>query len=178
MRVTLRDLSRLASPPRRGRPKSSSRLGGSAPPTPRPERETPEESGRSPSATTTEARPLLDVFVPGRVRNPLNGSHGHWRTRAAWAKGWRHNTWLRITQAPLGATPRWVATEPKRVTITLHVWRWFDSDAMGPCAKPCRDALVDAGVVDSDGPKAPHEWIYGQRVDRQRPGVRIVVETL
>lgn len=144
------------------------------------------DDAKAVGGAAADPKALLDVFVPGKVTNPLNGSHGHWSVRAKWAKDWRTRTRVYAEHARSAVATLLdargksaeAARRPKRVTFTLHVWRRFDDDALGPCAKPCRDGLVDAGVVDSDGPKAPHQWVYEQRVDRKRPGVRIVVTAL
>jgi hypothetical protein len=124
--------------------------------------------------------PLLDVFVPGKLRNPLNGSWGDWRKHAKLARDWRERTAQHVfvatyrVSAALG-TPR----TPKRVTFTACVGRRWDTDNLPAAIKPIRDALVDARVIHADGPDAGHDFVYLQQVVRKfgaPRGVGIVVE--
>jgi hypothetical protein len=133
--------------------------------------------------TVTSPDPLgapLSVFVPGHLRNPLNGSWGGWRKHARLAKDWRERTAQRVFLATyrVGAalgTPR----TPKRVTFTACVGRRWDTDNLPAAIKPLRDALVDARVIHDDGPDAGHEFVYAQQLVRKfgaARGVGIVVE--
>jgi hypothetical protein len=125
----------------------------------------------------------LVVFVPGRPRNPLNGSHEHWSKRAKWAKGWRENTNTRLYLASVGGrrsltdwldtTPRWPwgeASAPKRITFTIHGPSRFDDDNLRAVCKPVRDSLKDMGVIDDDRPSAGHTFHYEQAPPKRAAG--------
>jgi hypothetical protein len=124
----------------------------------------------------------LTVFVPARLVNPLNGSHGHWSGSAKRVKLHRDATaaavWAALRDPRAGV--HWHITAkpstPKVVTFTLYVGRRFDSDATGAICKPFRDALQDVGLVHSDGPDSGHTFEPPtQLVDRTRRGVEITV---
>jgi hypothetical protein len=106
----------------------------------------------------------LSVRIPGLLRNPLNGSHGHWAVAYRERSRRRRQAvdYLRVTFLPWrGAWPR---TEPKQITFEAHVARPFDTDNLQACLKPYRDAVVMAEIVEGDGPAEPHEWIYAPQV--------------
>ena len=117
--------------------------------------------------------------MPGPLRNPMNGAHGHWSKHARWARQWRERTAQRllVEQLVSGRRPRSEPQAPKRVAFVLQTWNAVDDDALGPMTKPVRDALVDAGVIHSDAPDAGHTFAYTQVINRQARGVRITVET-
>jgi hypothetical protein len=124
---------------------------------------------------------MIHIFVPGPLYNPMNGSHGSWHKRARWARNWRERTAQRLfVEAHRGGinTLRWPPHGPKRVTFTLQTWNAVDDDALGPMAKPCRDALIDAGIIHSDAPDSGHAFVYAQRIDRAHRGVQITVAPL
>lgn len=118
----------------------------------------------------------LEVFVPGNLINVMNGSHGHWRARARWAKTWREKTNIafrvKYLQRPIEPTT------PKLVRFLANTWNPVDDDALGPMLKPCRDELKALGLIHDDGPASGHSFVYGQRVCRRERGVRITVERL
>jgi hypothetical protein len=119
---------------------------------------------------------LVDVFVPGRLTNPLNGPHRHWSQRARWAKEWRTRVVIHVGAALGQRGRRLPAPErPKRITFGANTGRTWDDDNLRAGLKPVRDGLIAAHVIDDDG-NPQHEFIYRQEVDRGRPGVRIVVE--
>ena len=120
---------------------------------------------------------ILAAFVPGALRNPLNGSAGrHWAVRARWARQWRGATAMLVRAFERGAAPDPAA--PKRVTFVAHVWQRFDDDGLRAALKPVRDGLGDAGLIHDDSPRSGHVFDYRQLVDRRRRGVEIVVELL
>jgi hypothetical protein len=123
---------------------------------------------------------ILDVFIPGKLRNPLNGSWGGWQKHAQLAKQWRHRTALEILGDWIlaGRPPRAQASTPKLVTFTAHVGRLWDTDNLPGGIKPVRDGLVDAKIIDSDAPGSGHRFVYEQRVDHANRGVQITVEPL
>jgi hypothetical protein len=115
----------------------------------------------------------VTIFVPGPIRNPLNGSHGHWSKHARWVKTERERTaylilklgWPAYSQSP---------TVPKRVDFLVYVARRFDDDNLAAACKPYRDALKDMRVIDDDGPARGHEFHYRQVVSKTR-GIEITV---
>lgn len=120
------------------------------------------------------AAKTVTLFVPGRVTNPLNGSHRHWSVRAKWAEGWRTVTqvaWIKAGQPAMEG--------PARVTFTAHVHRLFDDDNLAACVKPVRDAAVRAILGTDDGPKCGHQFVYRQELTpKEIRGVLITVEAL
>jgi len=141
--------------------------------------------GRKAQQPKREAGELLAVFVPGPVKNPLNGSHGHWTKRARWAKGWRDKT----SQAVLEGVPlyrcstnglvlgdvRVIPETPKRVVFLARTHNRMDDDNLRAALKPCRDGLRDMRVIHDDDPRSGHEFVYTQTIDRAHRGVEIRV---
>ena len=125
---------------------------------------------------------LIGLFVPGRLTNPLNGSHRHWSARAKWATWWRmttakvvvatrarrHGAWWRVVP-PL--------TQPLVVSFEACVGGRWDDDNLRAALKPVRDELALA-LGRSDGPTGGITWTYTQRIvppgDR---GVRVTIRT-
>lgn len=119
---------------------------------------------------------LLAVFVPGKVTNPLNGSHGHWTKHRRWAKDWRERaqtallegrSWFLTVGQTVGP-----AEVPKAITFIAYVAREFDDDNIRAACKPCRDALKDMRVIDDDKPSAGHVFEYQQVVNGKRDARR------
>ena len=124
----------------------------------------------------------LEVFVPGPLYNPTNGSQGAWRKHARWTQQWRNRTEQRLLLVKLlGDDPRWRAVDPavpKRVTFLAHTARRWDSDNLCAGIKPIRDGVISAHLIDSDGPDSGHEFVYQQRIKPDERGVLITVELL
>lgn len=118
----------------------------------------------------------LTFFVRGELRNPLNGTHGHWHTRYQYAKAWRERTAMFFLFVRPDEWWQRHPTIPKRVTMTAHVWNLWDDDAIPAGMKNVRDALVPLGIIHSDGPESGHEFVYCQRRDRKLRGVEVRVE--
>ena len=119
---------------------------------------------------------MIEVFVPGKLRNPLNGSWGGWRKHARLAKDWRERTEHHLLAA-VRADP--VMSHPgvkKQVTFCAHVGHLWDSDNLPGALKPVRDGVARMCCGGNDGPTSGHEWIYLQQIDRQRRGVSIRIE--
>ena len=114
----------------------------------------------------------MEWFIPGRITNPLNGSHHHWSVRAKWAKAWRTQSGFVAAQHARGIDPK----TPKRIIFTGHVVRKFDCDNFMSAMKPVRDGLKDAGIIHDDGPDSGHEFVYNQIIDRKRLGVEVKVQ--
>lgn len=123
----------------------------------------------------------MTVFVPGPLRNPLNGSHGHWSKHRAWAKDWRerthHELWLALRmQLPRVNAVRMdaaYAARPKQVRFLACTYNAVDDDNLRAMLKPCRDALKDARIIHDDGPTSGHVFVYQQRIARVERGVEI-----
>jgi len=119
----------------------------------------------------------LHVFVPGPLRNPMRGSHGHWRKHARWAKSWRERTAERLRIERLLHPRMWQelgdAAVPKHVAFLARTARAWDDDNLRPGLKPVRDGLQDAGLIQSDASEAGHLFLYEQRVDVANRGVDI-----
>jgi hypothetical protein len=119
--------------------------------------------------------PLLDVFVPGKLRNPLNGSWGGWRKHARLAKDWRERTsqhlFVALQGRPLAPGN---LREPKRITFTAYVGAQWDDDNIPGALKPVRDSLTGL-LIHSDAPDSGHEFVYRQAVRREQRGVGISV---
>ena len=136
--------------------------------------DTPAEGGRRGDSVI-----LLEVFVPGKLRNPLNGSWGGWRKHARLAKDWRERTAQRLfmEQRVSRSMPAASLSTPKRITFTAQVGARWDDDNLPAAIKPIRDALVGL-VIHADDPGAGHEFVYRQTVNRSERGVRITVHSL
>lgn len=113
----------------------------------------------------------IQVFVYGKVSNPMNGSHRHWSMRAKWADVWRERT--RVSWMVCGQ-PTW--SGPACVTFTAHVARFFDDDNLPPCLKPVRDEAVLRILGTDDGPTCGHTFVYQQEV--RPPSERGVLITI
>lgn len=119
----------------------------------------------------------IELWVPGPLRNPMNGSRGHWSKHARWSRQWRERAclaFLEARQTHRGRWP-WPASAPKRIHFHCQTWNTLDDDALPAICKPLRDATVDAGISASDAPKAGNVYTYSQAIDRAHRGVRITV---
>lgn len=122
----------------------------------------------------------VTIFVPGPLRNPLNGSRGVWQKHARWARQWRERAgtaFLVERQRRFGKWP-WPPEAPKRITFLAQTWATWDDDALRAGLKPIRDAVRDARIVVDDAPKWGHEWVYAQVINRGHRGVMITIEVL
>ena len=119
---------------------------------------------------------MLEVFVTGRLVNPMNGAWGHWYKHARIARDWRQRT-AQAFWAEKHAHGRWVVDlhTPKIVTFTAHVGQLWDTDGLPGAIKPIRDALQGV-AIHSDGPTSGHTFVYQQVVDRATRGVQITIE--
>jgi hypothetical protein len=122
---------------------------------------------------------MIDVFVPGPLTNPMNGSQGgHWSKHSRWARQWRERTAERFRVFLLTDGRRLTidAAAPKRIAFYAIVFNRFDGDGLEAALKPCRDALKDAHIIDDDRDSAGHVFGYEQHVDRKGArGVRITI---
>ena len=123
---------------------------------------------------------LLELFVPGALRNPLNGSlsRAHWTVKSKWANEWKAKTVAAMMHAPATIPTTYHApfTEiPKLIRFIANTGSTWDDDNLPAAIKPIRDALIGY-VIHSDAPDSGHVFTYAQRVDRKRRGVRITVK--
>lgn len=115
----------------------------------------------------------MTVFIPGKLRNFDNGAHGHWSKKASYRKRWREAVMLCIRQEKCTMRPN----DPKTITLTAHVWNRFDAhDGLRSALKPCIDGLVDAGVIQGDGPRVAHDFRYAQCINRHTQGVYLEID--
>ena len=138
---------------------------------------------------------LLSVFIPGKLRNPDNGSHRHWSAVARERADWRRHTFETVRVEGLLSRLVVDAPIPKRIRFRAHLWSLFDSDdGLRSALKSVKDALGPSTpiyrkgrlvghapgvhVIHSDAPGCGHEFIYAQIIDRAHRGVEILVEAL
>ena len=126
-------------------------------------------------ATLTTRRDRGTVFVPGPLRNPLNGPHGHWSKHARWARTWRERTHQQLWLALRGMDAA-DATCPKIVRFLAKTHNGVDDDNLRAMLKPCRDALKDARIIHDDAKDSGHVFVYEQMIDRGHRGVEITWE--
>lgn len=117
----------------------------------------------------------MTVFIPGPLKNPLNGSHGHWSKHRRWAKDWRERTHQILWLALRNDLHRVKADAacPKTITFRAYTYNAVDDDNLRAMLKPCRDALKDARIIDDDGPRSGHVFLYEQQIARASRGVEI-----
>ena len=123
----------------------------------------------------------LEIFVPGKLSNPLNGSWGGWRKHARLARSWRDRTtqrlFVRAMEDSQLKTGGFLAAK-KQVIFTAYVGRLWDDDNLPAALKPVRDAVAAHCCGGDDGPRSGHRFEYGQLVVRGQRGVRVSVRTL
>lgn len=117
----------------------------------------------------------LRVFVPGVLRNPLNGSWGNWRKHAKAARTWREKTAMCVF-GTVGRRRTSDSHQPKRITFCAQVGAPWDDDNLPAAIKPIRDGLVDARIIHADAPDSGHVFAYTQVVNRKERGVQITIE--
>lgn len=129
----------------------------------------------------TPELPVIILFIPGNLSNPLNGSHRHWSARAKWAKTWREKTVL-LSQPQADTFYRHhtmlSSRSPKLILFTAHVWNLMAEDGLRAALKPVVAGLRDANVIHDGGPKSGHRFEYHQIVLRKDRGVEIEVYPL
>lgn len=122
---------------------------------------------------------MIELFVPGVLKNPLNGSfsRAHWSARSKWARDWHERTMLVVRHGQL-LYPRAYETmrlkEPKRIAFLAQTGATWDDDAIPAGLKPIRDALIGY-VIHSDAPDSGHVFEYAQVINRKARGVRITI---
>lgn len=106
----------------------------------------------------------VEVVLPLRTVNPLNGSHQHWSRVAARRKQERRVAAMAVPACPL----------PCVVTLTRLSAGTLDCDNLRASMKAIRDGIADRlGVPDND-PRV--KWEYGQeKTARGVYGVRVTI---
>lgn len=117
---------------------------------------------------------MIEFFVPGQLRNPLNGSWGGWRKHARLAQQWREKT----AAAVFAADRVRVFPRLSRVTFTGYVGRLWDDDNLPAAIKPVRDMVARLYLAGDDSPRSGHEFVYRQTVERGKRGVGVRIEPL
>jgi hypothetical protein len=95
---------------------------------------------------------MIKIYLPIRIKNPLNGDRLHWTKIAKARKSEREAAWYVV---PSGLKP------PLTVTLTRIAPRMFDDDNLGAAFKSIRDGIADKVGVD-DG-SAQIAFKYAQR---------------
>lgn len=142
--------------------------------------------GRRREQPVKQADELLAIWVPGKLKNPLNGpQYGKQKfVQSRYRRDWKDRVALALFEIRWRAEGKWFVptgaldnypTGPTRVLLTASVHQKFDSDGLQAACKPIRDALVECGVVSGDAERDGHVWEYAQRIDRARRGIEIRV---
>jgi hypothetical protein len=126
--------------------------------------------------------PLCELFIGGRLINPLNVRDSHWGARAAWAKRWRESTteallsWWHAHGRAEQLALRGAVRHPLTIRFTLQVSRLFDPDALAAAAKPVLDELVLC-FGTTDAAAAGHTVSYFQRrqPDARLRGIHVAI---
>lgn len=107
----------------------------------------------------------VEVVLPIKTINPLNGSHGHWRVTSARRKRERGLAAMLVPAHSL----------PCVVTLTRLSSGTLDDDNVRAALKSVRDGIADKlGVADND-PRI--QWRYAQeKTKRGVYGVRVRIE--
>lgn len=116
-------------------------------------------------------RDILEVWLPGILRNHSNSSHGHWAAVQGYRNRWRDKTVAVIG----GLLLPWAADLPKVVTFRGRSWGRQDDDGLAVAVKGVRDGLTRAGVIHVDSVLGRHRFVYKPGIDRKNPGVAIEV---
>jgi hypothetical protein len=128
------------------------------------------------NSNSTPAWRDVVVTLPLRLKNPLNGSWGHWAPKARERREQRTTVGL-VCSAPLAEYRTGLAKAYiGRVVVTIErvAPRQLDDDNLRAACKAVRDGAADALEVDDREPRV--EWRYEQSRGKPREyAVRIVV---
>jgi hypothetical protein len=122
-------------------------------------------------------------FVPVLLVNELNVREAHWSPRDIRARTHRDATASAVLRF-LRAGPRaWrieaPPEQPKQVQIVAHVRRRFDEqDNLRAACKHVVDGLIDAGLIDDDGPTTGHQFSYTQITDPTHLGAEVTIRLI
>lgn len=123
---------------------------------------------------------MLTLTFAGRPM--LANDRGHWSEKAQMIAGVRHLASLAgrgLIDDPHQVKALWVMFEdddelsdgsrgPFRVPVRVHAYavqpnqakRWIDADAIAPMVKAVLDGLVDAKLLEDDGPRFVRSYHY------------------
>jgi hypothetical protein len=135
----------------------------------------PDTGGR----VMTEELERLTLWIPARLVNVLN-ARAHWTVDARRARMQRDAVCAEVLRA-LGRRYRLRVgpAVPKTVHFHAYVAQGFDMDSGLPSAcKYLLDGLIDAGLLDDDGPRSGHVFTYEQTIATRKAarGVRITIQ--
>jgi hypothetical protein len=133
--------------------------------------------GRRAQQPTLEPGELLAIFVPGKLKNPLNGPQwGKQKfSQMRYRKTWKERVELTLFERAHMMEDVGFHPGPKRVTFRAGTHNAMDTDGLQAALKPVRDALVECGVISGDAERDGNKFVYEQRIDRKRRGVEIRV---
>jgi hypothetical protein len=126
----------------------------------------------------TDELARLTLWIPARLVNTLN-ARAHWTVTAQRARMQREAVCSEVLRT-LGRTYklRVGPAVPKTVHFHAYVARGFDlGDGLPSACKHLRDGLIDARILDDDGPHSGHVFEYEQTVATRKAarGVRITI---
>lgn len=117
----------------------------------------------------------LVVWLPSPLVNALNARE-HWAIDAKRARKQRDAVCAAVYTALARRRFAVGPAVPKRVRFDAFVARPFDGDGLQAALKHVRDGLIDASVIDDDGPASGHVFEYAQsRAAEWARGVRITI---
>jgi hypothetical protein len=121
----------------------------------------------------------LTVWLPVTIVNGLN-HRGHWVTSMRRARAQRAAVVVAVLeelhrQKVQIAVP---AMRAKCIQFEAHIGRAFDEDGLQAALKHVRDGLIDARLIDGDGPQDGHVFRYRQcpGTPRMQRGVVITIQ--
>lgn len=112
----------------------------------------------------------IEITIPIRVNNPLNGGQRNWRAKAGIRKAQRKAVAMYLVgkrRPPLPAIVTFTRLGPNK--------RPMDSDGLQAAFKGIRDLIAQWYVAD-DGPNALFTWQYAQERTKEY-GVRVLIES-
>lgn len=100
----------------------------------------------------------MKFTIPLRIRNPLNGSQGHWAVKAKRRKKERADMY--VLCGACWTNGEWPKL-PVTVLLTRIAPRKFDTDGLAAAFKSVRDGIADRLGIDDGSDKII--WQYAQR---------------
>lgn len=132
---------------------------------------------------TVARRPSLRataIWLPGKLVNTKQKGNATWKAVAGYERGWRRRAFRSFDVAILTSGWAQAASTPKRVTFLCRVFNRFDGDdGLRVAVSPIKDALQDAGFLNTDADRSGHRFDYRQMIERRLVrGVTVVVHVL
>jgi hypothetical protein len=119
----------------------------------------------------------LTLWIPARLVNALNARE-FWTVDAKRARMQREAVCAAVLET-LGRTYRLRVGPAVPKTVHFHAFgtRYWDGDGLQSALKHVRDGLIDAGILDDDGPQSGHVFEYEQTIATRKAarGVRITI---